>query len=169
MHTVTLATPTEADWERVKSLRLEMLRDTPLAYLESVETAEAQTDDEWRMRARRGSSPDDVQFVAVDEHGTWVGTMSGFIDRVHAGGPLLVGVYVAPAVRGRDAGVADALLDAVEDWARGRAATLTLHVHEDNGRAIAYYRRRGYEFTGHTVPYNLDPSRNEREMRRLLR
>lgn len=169
MRPVTLARPTEEDWERVRDLRLEMLRDTPSAFLETAEAAAAQPEQEWRMRANRGSAPDSVQLVAVDADGTWVGTMSGFVDRVQAGGPVLVAVYVSPSARGRTVGVTDALLDAVEDWARGRAATLTLHVHEDNARAIAFYRRRGYDFTGRTMPYSLDPSRNELEMRRALR
>jgi hypothetical protein len=37
-------------------------------------------------------------------------------------------------------------------------------VHEDNARARRAYERRGFVLTGHTVPYNLDPSRNELEM-----
>lgn len=168
MTAVTIFSPTEADWQRVRDLRLEMLRDTPIAFLETIEAAEANTEDVWRMRANRGSGPDSVQLVAVDASGCWVGTMSGFIDRLDVGGPMLVGVYTSPAFRGRDAGVTDALLDAVEDWARGHGSTLTLHVHEDNERAIAFYRRRGYQLTGRTFPYNLDPARNELEMRRTL-
>lgn len=169
MRRVTLARPTEEDWERVRDLRLEMLRDSPSAFLETADAAAALSEQEWRMRAARGSTPDSIQLVAVDADGTWVGTMSGFVDRVQVGGPILVAVYVAPSARGKAAGVTDALLDAVEDWARRRATTLTLHVHEDNARAIAFYRRRGYDFTGRTMPYSLDPTRNELEMRRLLR
>lgn len=168
MSSVRITSPTEDDWERVRALRIEMLRDTPIAFMETVEAAEANTEDVWRMRANRGSTPDSVQLVAVDEAGSWVGTMSGFVDHVETSGPLLVGVYVSPGFRGSEAGVTDALLDAVEEWARGLSDVLTLHVHEDNDRAIAYYRRRGYEATGHTVPYNLDPSKNEIEMRRSL-
>lgn len=168
MSPVTITTPTPSDWERVRDLRLEMLRDTPIAFMETVERAEANSEAEWRMRANRGSTPDSVQLVAVDASGAWVGTMSGFVDRAETGGPLLVGVYVSPGFRGSDAGVTDALLDAVEEWARSLSDALTLHVHEDNSRAIAYYRRRGYTPTGHTVPYNLDPSKNEIEMRRAL-
>lgn len=165
---VTIVSPTEADWQRVRDLRLEMLRDTPIAFLETIEAAEANTEDVWKMRANRGSTPDSVQLVAVAASGRWVGTMSGIVDRLDVGGPLLVGVYISPAFRGRDVGVADALLDAIEGWARGLGTTLTLHVHEDNTRAIAFYRRRGYTLTGRTIPYNLDPTRNELEMRRSL-
>jgi GNAT superfamily N-acetyltransferase len=168
MYAVTILSPTEADWERVRDLRLEMLRDTPIAFMETVEAAEANTEEVWRVRANRGTTPDSVQLVAVDDAGRWVGTMSGFVDRLEVRGPLLVGVFVTAGARGRDAGVADALLDAVEDWARGRGDALTLHVHEDNDRAIAFYRRRGYDLTGRTIPYNLDPTRNELEMRRRL-
>jgi len=148
MPVVTIISPTEADWQRVRDLRLEMLRDTPIAFLETIEAAEANTEDVWRMRANRGSAPGSVQLVAVDASGWWVGTMSGFVDRLDVGGPLLVGVYISPAFRGRDVGVTDALLDAVEDWASGQGTTLTLHVHEDNARAIAFYEKHGFEYAG---------------------
>jgi GNAT superfamily N-acetyltransferase len=168
MTAVSIISPTETDWQRVRDLRLEMLRDTPIAFMETVEAAEANSEDVWRMRANRGSTADSLQLVAVDASGRWVGTMSGIVDHLQVGGPLLVGVFVSPSFRGRDAGVTDALLDAVEDWARGQGNTLTLHVHEDNDRAIAFYRRRGYDLTGRTVPYNLDPTKNELEMRRTV-
>ena len=94
--------------------------------------------------------------------------MGGFLGGFGSTGPLLVGVYVAPDGRGRASGVADVLLDAIEDWATGRGSTLSLHVHEDNARAIAFYERRGFTFTGRSAPYDLAPSRLEREMRRDL-
>lgn len=168
MTAVTIVSPTEADWRSVRDLRLEMLRDTPIAFMETVEAAEAHSEETWRMRANRGNTPDSVQLVAVDASGRWVGTMSGFVDRLDIGGALLAGVFVSPSARGRQSGVADALLDAVEDWARGQGTTLTLNVHEDNEHAIAFYRRRGYDLTGRTIPYNLDPTRNELEMRRTV-
>jgi GNAT superfamily N-acetyltransferase len=168
MTAVSIISPTETDWQRVRDLRLEMLRDTPIAFMETVEAAEANSEAVWRMRANRGSTPDSVQLVAVDAGGRWVGTMSGIVDRFQVGGPLLVGVFVSPSFRGREAGVTDALLDAVEEWARAHGSTLTLHVHEDNDRAIAFYRRRGYGLTGRTIPYNLDPTKNELEMRRTV-
>ncbi|MET1051558.1 MAG: GNAT family N-acetyltransferase [Mycetocola sp.] len=169
MTLVTIIRPSEHDWKRVRDLRIEMIRDTPIAFMETVAAAEANSESVWRMRANRGSTPDSIQLVAVDQTGSWVGTMSGFVDTAETGGPLLVGVYVSPGSRGRTAGVTDALLDAVEAWASGLSDALTLHVHEENARAIAYYLRRGYVATGHTVPYNLDPAKNEIEMRRTLR
>jgi GNAT superfamily N-acetyltransferase len=164
MGALTIRTTVETDWERVRDLRLEMLRDTPIAYLETVETALARTEDEWRERAARGDTASSRSLVAVLD-GRWVGTMTGLVSTTGLG-PLLVGVYVAPAARG--AGVADALLDAVELWAAGHGTTLTLHVHEANARARAFYARRGFVETGATIPYPLDPYAREVEMREIL-
>ena len=81
-----------------------------------------------------------------------------------ATGALLVGVFVSPPHRGREAGVFDRLLLTIEDWARTEGDTLTLHVHEDNARARAAYLRRGFVETGTRVPYILDSSAMEIEM-----
>lgn len=154
------------DWARLRDLRLEMLADTPLAYLETLEQARAKPDADWRQRARRGAGlaggAPTATFVAEQPDGRWVGQMAGYLDA--PGSAMLVAVYVAPAARGRAAGVADALLDAVVGWATGHARLLRLLVHEDNGRARAFYRRRGFTETGRTEPYELDPTAREIEM-----
>ncbi|KQQ93108.1 acetyltransferase [Leifsonia sp. Leaf325] len=164
---------TEDDWEQVRALRLEMLADTPLAYAETRGHALDQPESEWRMRGARGLTDHGTSMVAIDENGRWIGAMAGFVpDAAEAGGgqpgPLLVGVYVAPDVRGRESGVTDALLAGIETWARIHGDTLTLHVHEDNARAIAAYESRGFELTDVTVPYNLDPAKLELEMVKRL-
>jgi GNAT superfamily N-acetyltransferase len=151
--TVTIRRTTADDWQQLRDLRLEMLEDTPLAYGETLSTGLA-----------RGQTAHSVLLAAIDdETGDWVGTMGGYLDA--PGSPMLVGVYVRPSHRGKEAGVADALLDTVVEWARSEGAALTLHVHEDNPRAVAYYRRRGFEPTGVTVPYVLDPESRELELR----
>jgi GNAT superfamily N-acetyltransferase len=153
---------TEDDWEAYRSLRLEMLADTPIAFLETLDQAGAHPDEYWRTRAANRSATSRL-FGAVAGDGRWLGTMGGF----HPPGaryPLLVGVYVTPALRGRGHGLTDALLTSVVDWAGERADHLLLHVHEQNEPAIRYYRRHGFEPTGVTVPYSLDPSALEIEM-----
>jgi len=158
---------TADDWERVRDLRLEMLRDTPDAYLETVHDALRHDEQEWRMRGRRGRSATGVSLVAIDAGDRWVGAMGGWVPEPCAD-PLLVGVYVAPSHRGRDSGVADALLDAIEAWAGEHGAALRLAVHEGNHRARAFYARRGYEATGESHPYVLDRRERELEMIRVL-
>ena len=59
----------------------------------------------------------------------------------------LISMWVRPDARGR--GVGDALIEAVEAWARRTgAATVRLAVAEGNDRAEALYRRHGYRRTG---------------------
>lgn len=157
----------EDDWERLRGLRLEMLRDTPIAFEEPLEAAERRTEAEWRMRAARGDQPAATTLVAAEADGAWVGTMGCYVP---PGGtlPWLVAVYVTPRRRGRRHGVADALLDAVEEWAQIRADTLVLEVHESNGRARAFYERHGFHLTGKTRPYPFDTSTRELQMVKRL-
>jgi ribosomal protein S18 acetylase RimI-like enzyme len=165
--TVTLRSVTEEDWREVRSLRLQMLEDTPIAYGETLEHALRQPEAEWRLRGRRGQDPRSASFVAIDDATmTWVGTMGGYLPPT--GSPLLVGVFVAPAFRGSEAGVADGLLAAVESWARGYGTALALHVHEDNVRAIRFYERHGFTDTGRRLDYELAPGGREQEMTKPL-
>jgi GNAT superfamily N-acetyltransferase len=151
------------DWRELRALRLEMLRDTPMAYLETVQRAEALGPGEWAFRAARCGQPGSLGVAAVEEDtGRWVGTMSAYL-----AGPAvanLVTVYVAPAHRGT--GAADLLLDSVLSWAARQddVRTLALLVHEQNGRAAAFYARRGFRASGRTESYPLDPSQRELEM-----
>lgn len=157
------------DWPRLRELRLQMLKDTPIAFVETLADALAAPDSEWMLRARRCAAPGSTGLVAVGLDGEWVGTMSAFVDRTREreGLAMLVGVWVHPDHRGRERGVADALLDAVLEWARGQqppVCRLLLDVHEENPPARAFYERRGFTATGIRNPYPLDPATTELEM-----
>ncbi|PJI93602.1 GNAT family N-acetyltransferase [Luteimicrobium subarcticum] len=160
-----------ADWELLRDVRLEMLADTPLAYLETYGDAARRSDREWYTRARRHTAPGSVVLVAVvgpsttDGRERTVGTMSVFVPAGSA--PTVASVYVSPAHRGT--GVADELLAACEDWSRDRGhGSVRLEVHEDNARAQAFYLRHGYRFTGDWTPYALDRSQRDLEMVKTL-
>ncbi|MEU8834878.1 N-acetyltransferase [Streptomyces sp900116325] len=152
------------DWQHGRAIRLQMLRDTPAAYLETFEEALAHPDSEWQFRATRSAGPGNIGVAAVDGSGIWVGTMSGFLPE--PGIAKLVSVWLHPDHRGSGAGVAALMLDAVIRWARDeeKAKQLVLLVHEDNRRAIAFYERAGFSYTGRTEPYPLDESKQELEM-----
>lgn len=158
---------TAADWRETRALRLEMLADTPHAYTETRATAELLPEAEWVSRAARGADPHSPAFAAIGSDGRWLGTMRGLIPDAETGA-LLAGVYVTPNARGREAGVTDALLAAVEEWARTEGDSFTLQVHENNVRARKYYERHGFTPTGKTTPYNLEPSQHEIHMRKQL-
>ncbi|MGC5165631.1 GNAT family N-acetyltransferase [Luteimicrobium sp. DT211] len=169
-----LVRATADDWQAMRDLRLEMLADTPLAYLETLESARARTDEQWRERARQHTLPGSLVLGAVPVRTTapgrqepWVGTMTGY--RRPDGVPCLAAVYVAPAHRGTD--LPRRLLAEVVAWARDEvgADRLLLEVHEHNPRARRFYGREGFELTGGWTPYRLDPSTRDLEMALALR
>lgn len=161
----------ESDWAAVRDLRLEMIANTPHAYLETLAAATAHGEEEWRMRAARNALPGSFGLAAVssedDSAGHWIGTMAAYLPEGTVGA-LLVGVYVSPEWRGSSAGVADALLDGIEEWAIQRGPMLTLEVHQDSVAARRFYKRRGFEETGVAVPYPLNTSQLEFEMAKTL-
>jgi ribosomal protein S18 acetylase RimI-like enzyme len=163
---LVIRTTRETDWPAVRALRLEMLRDTPIAFGDTLERALEYGEAEWRTRARRGEAREQTVLVAIEGE-RWVGTMGCYVPDA-ATGPLLVGVYVSPDRRGEAAGVTRALLDEIERWAAERSDTLRLEVHEDNARARRFYEKLGFAYTGYRRPYELEPGGLELEMEKRL-
>lgn len=154
----TLHRPTEDDWAAIRDLRVRMVTDTPIAFLETREQALAHPEEHWRERARRNASGPGTNVVAVDPDGRWVGSMVGIVTtgapdyiadrRPGADRAGLVGVFVDPEWRG-EVGVTDALLDEIYAWARRSGfEALYLHVSDGNKRAIRAYEKRGFTRTG---------------------
>ena len=150
-----------SEWRELRAIRLEALLDSPLAFSASHADTAALADEWWQRQAAEGAASASLAtFVAADEDGRWVGLASSApLDEV-PGTAHIHGVYLAPAHRGRRTGLAARLMEVGIAWARDHtnSACLTLGVHQDNGRAHAFYRRLGFQETGTVVPYALDPS-----------
>lgn len=139
--------PRPDEWELWKALRLRALRDTPLAFLETIQRAEAYDDELWRSRV--APSPVRRSVVAIADDGTWVGQMVVLLEPPP---PTLVSVYVDARHRGD--GTAERLLDAVTVQLREVGATsLRLQVGEGNERARRFYERMGFVATGDVEHY----------------
>lgn len=158
----------------LREVRLEMLADTPMAYVESLVAARRQTDAQWQERAITMSGDSSITLVSDD--GTDGSKISGLMrvvvknpeDSPEARHAMLVSVYVAPEHRGL--GLAAELLDeaclvAGEELGVG---VIELGVHEDNARAKAFYARHGFEATGASQPYPQDKSKREIVMARRI-
>ncbi|MGO4434865.1 GNAT family N-acetyltransferase [Paenarthrobacter sp. RAF9] len=158
----------------LKNIRLEMLADTPMAYVENLDAARRQTDTQWQQRAASMCGDGNVTLVAdggKDDRRLY-GLMRVVLKHPQDPGlapvAMLISVYVAPEHRGL--GLADELLNAacrVAGESLG-ADRLELGVHEDNARAQAFYSRHGFELTGASRPYPQDPAKLELVMERLL-
>jgi RimJ/RimL family protein N-acetyltransferase len=158
---------TVEDAARMRALRLEMLADNPLAFLETLAQAAARPHEAYRQRiaqAARGGRL--AQFVADP------GGRSRLIG--HAGGTVLpeepdvtviFAVYVTPEQRGGKV-LAD-LVEAVGEWSRANGRDrLMLEVVAGNARAVRAYEKLGFEDTGERVPHPVLPVLTELRMRR---
>jgi ribosomal protein S18 acetylase RimI-like enzyme len=126
------------DWACLRAARLAALAEAPYAFAATLAQEQQLTEHAWRERADRGST------FAVWDGDAIVGLATG-VDR--GGDWHLVGMWVAPRLRGSGAG--DRLVAAVCELARLSGATaVTLWVTEVNGRARAFYRRLGFVPTG---------------------
>ena len=158
------------EWVRLRRLRLAALADAPMAFSSTLEHEKAFPEHLWRERAERGAvGTERVTFVAEDD-GEWIGLANGLAndpDEPNDPRPLLVGMFVASAERGR--GVGRALLEAVVAWARARRATaLCLWVTSTNYSAIKLYSECGFRQTGRPRPVVHSPSVTEFQMVRDL-
>lgn len=155
----SMRTTVEADWPAVRSLRIENATDNPISCGATLETTMAMTEDDWRLRARRGASTSATSLVAVDAgSGRWLGMMSAQ-EEGDGAGCLLTGVFVVPGARGRSAGVGDALLGEVLAWCAGRSSPLRLWVDEgpEGTAARRFYERHGFVRTTGRQPIGFVP------------
>lgn len=159
------------EWRELRDLRLEALRDAPLAFGSTYERESAFDDEQWQRDT--GASElgiTQVAFVAVAD-GRFVGMARGYEGLSDDGQqrPVvwLIGVYVAPRWRGR--GLAQRLSTEVVRWAQERGANeVLLHVADWNAAARRTYEALGFEPTGEQMTLPHLPGVVEIEMRRAL-
>lgn len=162
---VTVRRIRPADASKARALRIEMLADSPLAFITTVADAAALPHAEYVGRATRSSHGNEyAQFVA-EVDGRFVATVGAFIHPGDDTRTVLVGVYVTPAYRG--SGTLGALVEAAAEWSRecGRP-TLELEVVTTNGRARRAYRKLGFRDDGPPVPHPTVPTMTEQRMAR---
>lgn len=149
----------------MRALRLEMLADTPLAFLETLADAAARPHAEYASRIARNATGDQcAQFVA-ELGGRFVGHAGGVAVPEDAKVTVIFAVYVTPSYRGT--GILAQLVDGVAAWSRavGRPELL-LEVVVGNERAMRAYERLGFVDTGVRLPHPSIPVLTELQMRR---
>ena len=151
------------DWQALRDIRLEALRDAPTAFGSTYELEVLRGEAHWRDRVARGGTF--LAFVPEVSATEPAGLIGGYQED-----PMtveLVSMYVRPRARGR--GVGEALVAAVIDWAGQRnAERVRLWVTETNVPARALYERCGFALTGERQPVPFHPSLDEVAMTRPL-
>ncbi|AGL21297.1 GNAT family N-acetyltransferase [Actinoplanes sp. N902-109] len=169
--TSTLAPPmtvhrvTPEDAARMRALRLEMLADSPLAFLETVAQAAARPHADFRRRVVQASRGTQLAQFVADPGGRLIGHAGGTVLPEEPDATVVFAVYLTPSVRGQ--GVLSALVEAVAQWSVecGRDE-LMLEVVVGNDRAVRAYERLGFRDTGVRVPHPVIPGLRELQMRR---
>ena len=149
----------------MRALRLEMLADAPLAFLETLADAAGRPHAQYVERvATAVAGPRVAQFVA-DCGDRLIGHAGGVASPDEPHVTIVFAVYVTPQRRG--GGVLAELIEAVADWSRtnGRPE-LMLEVVSGNDRAVRAYRRLGFVDTGVRLPHPTVPTLVELQMRR---
>jgi len=150
------------EWKLWRELRLAALAEAPYAFgSQLVDWADA-PEERWRERL---SVPTAYQVIASLD-GTPVGMAGGF-RADEPGVAELVSMWIAPAGRGQ--GVGDALMSAIEDWARRTGArVLRLSVVDGNDPAHNLYLRSGFADTDELGDLMPDGIHREIVMRKAL-
>lgn len=163
--TTTIRRVRPADAARMRALRLEMLADSPLAFLETLAEAAERPHAEVTSRVAAVSRGDHTAQFVADPGGRLVGHAGGTVPAGEPGLTVVYAVYVTPAWRGR--GLLPALMDEVAAWSRacGRPE-LMLEVVVGNDRAYRAYQKLGFVDTGVRVPHPRIPALTELQMRR---
>lgn len=154
------------DAGRTRALRLEMLADAPLAFLETIADAAARPHAEYAQRiASTSVGSRTAQFVADPGNGPFVGHAGGTVAPDDPTLTVIFAVYVTPAWRGR--GVVADLIAEVAAWSRAAGRReLLLEVVVGNHRAVRAYERLGFVDTGVRVPHPTITVLTELHMRR---
>jgi GNAT superfamily N-acetyltransferase len=148
------------DWQAMREIRLQALRDAPDAFASTYAREIIFEPAEWHRRVTRDGS-----FLAFLPDGELAGLAGGFEEEL--GVVELVSMFVRPQARGH--GVGEALVDAVAAWAKNRDATsVHLWVTETNKPALRLYERRGFTATSERQPLPSNPALGELGMTRPL-
>jgi len=153
------------DGQRLRTIRLQAIADTPSAFGSTLDETLARTDEYWDARVTQAAiGEESVLFVAENSEG-WVGLVGGYLEDFAATASVeLISMWVAPACRGQ--GLGRRLVEQIVVWAREHrgARHVSLWVTENNAAAIALYERCGFRSTGETQPLPSSPDLLEQRM-----
>ena len=145
------------DAAALRAIRLEALADSPGAYGTTYSDVVDWDLDRWADLLTANA------YFLGEVDGVVRGMAQGGYHDDFPGQTWLFGMFVGPDARA--SGLADALVDAVEGWARtGGARELYLGVALEMTRAISFYRRRGFVEVGDVRYMRRDPSRQIQTM-----
>jgi ribosomal protein S18 acetylase RimI-like enzyme len=146
MSDITVRPLGEDDWEDYRSVRLAALRESPEAFVATVDEEESYGEDFWRERMQRSAR------LVAERDGVAVGVVSvGTAKESDGTAGELFGLWVRPEARG--SGVATNLVKDGASLAAERGHShLDYWVGTENGRAVAFASGMGFRPTDYRRP-----------------
>ena len=153
---------TEAQWSRLRDIRLSALRDSPSAFLSSHEREAAYEEEQWRLEFSRG------EWHVMLADGKEIGLLGVTRERAMSSQECyLEYLWVAPNFRGT--GVGSKLLRTVLDRLRDSGVhTVWLYILDGNQDAMRLYQRFGFQSTNERQPLPDHPAGSEERMKLRL-
>ena len=140
MHELIIWQTSEEDWEMLKLVRLESLKDSPDAFLATYEQAQKYSELQWRKLASQKSQ---FQFFLAIKNHKAVGIVGGTTNTTLEFS--LIAMWVNSEFRG--CGIADYLISTIKAYALHQGHTkIFLNVSPQNSRAVRFYLRHGFYF-----------------------
>jgi RimJ/RimL family protein N-acetyltransferase len=153
----------EADWPRLRSIRLEALLQDRHAFLSTYERESHYDERKWRNEFSRGS------WTILVERGQIIGLL-GVTKEPSTSFDVCYLEYMWIRPEFRRSGNAFKLVNAVLKRLKGEGvATVLLWVLDGNGSAARLYEHIGFRFTGKKQPLPDNDDRNENLMEFRLR
>jgi ribosomal protein S18 acetylase RimI-like enzyme len=145
MSEITVRPLGEDDWQDYRSVRLAALRESPEAFVATLEEEEAYGEDFWRERMRRSAR------LVAERDGEAVGVVSVGQAQADSSAGELFGLWVRPDARGT--GVATTLVKEGARLATDRGQSHIVYwVGTENGRAVAFASGMGFRPTDYRRP-----------------
>ena len=154
MHIRTLQ-PNEA--ELFREIRLCALAESPDAFGETFQQAQAQPNSYWQNLTDSVTQPDSHVMFLAEQTKQVVGSAFGLVDREDAKIGHIGGMWVDPAFRAN--GIGAALVAEILTWAhQQKQSKLELWITQGNQKAIGLYERVGFVDTGKRNQLPSNPS-----------
>ena len=160
--TYRIAPLSEEDWERIATLRLHSMRESPEWLAGNLKDEELRDEMQWREVARQN------YWSAITLDGVDVGIMAvSGADPVHASDAWLHSCWIDPAHRGKN--ITALMIERLDEICRAEGwKTQGLGVWPENKRAISAYLRLGFEIGGEPRPSRRRPTQMYLPMFRTL-
>ncbi len=156
------------DWPELKVIRLAALLESPFAFGATHAEESLLSDEQWQKRALFYGEDVNTCFVLGFEKRSAVAMAGAYRDKAKSGVAHIYSVWTGPDWRGK--GESAKVMGVLEQWALAAGmAIMEGYVTEGNARALAFYRKMGFELTAESIPLRWDTSVKEIQIRKRLR